>query len=619
MLNKFPLWKNILIVTIVILAFVYASPNLFPDNPAIQISHENVPVTLNDVGAAADALRAAGISYFGDELTENGGLIRFHSLEDQLRGKSVIEQELGSDYIVALNLAPTTPAFLQAIGAGKINLGLDLQGGVHFLMEVDMDTAMQRRMENTLTNIRQELRSQRIRSRSLELVDTNLIALRFDDNESRSQARSLLRNNFSDLTVQPRERGGEYILELSMTQDDILQMQRDTVRANQTSILNRVDSLGVSEPVVQQQGPNRIVVELPGVQDTAQAKRILQRIATLQFHLEATPTAPPGSYEVYDYQGQQVRVDNSVILQGDRISNVRSALDQYGQPQVVINLDAQGGQQFNRVTRENIGRLMDILLLETRTRTVLEPDEDGNLVERQETYEERRLISHATIRAALGREFVITGLSSREANDLSLLIRSGALAAPMYFVEERTVGPSLGAENIKQGSRAVMLGYFLVLSFMLFYYRVFGLAANLALITNVVLLVAIMSILSATLTLPGIFGIVLTIGMAVDANVLIFTRIREEIGAGLSPQNAISAGFERAFLTIFDANVTSFLVGMVLFSVGTGPVKGFAVTFMVGLVTSMFSGILVTRMIVNFIYGGKSVETLSIGPNVKAI
>lgn len=618
MLNKFPLWKNILIATIIILGFVYASPNLFPDDPAIQISHENVPVTLNDVGAAADALRAAGVSYFGEELTDTGGLIRFDNLEDQLRGQSIIEQALGSGYIVALNLAPTTPAFLQAIGATKINLGLDLRGGVHFLMEVDMDTAMQRRMENTLTNIRQELRSERIRSRSMELVENNLIALRFDDEESRSQARSLLRNNFADLTVQQRERGGQYILELSMTQEDILQMQRDTVRANQTSILNRVDSLGVSEPVVQQQGPNRIVVELPGVQDTAQAKRILQRIATLQFHLEATATAPPGSYEVYEYQGQQVRVDNSVILQGDRISNVRSALDQYGQPQVVINLDAQGGQQFNRVTRENIGRPMDILLLETRTRTVMEPDEDGNLVERQETYEERRLISHAVIRAALGREFVITGLSSSEANDLSLLIRSGALAAPMYFVEERTVGPSLGAENIQQGVRAVILGYVLVLTFMLFYYRVFGLAANLALITNVVLIVAIMSILSATLTLPGIFGIVLTIGMAVDANVLIFTRIREEIAAGLSPQNAIAAGFDRAFLTIFDANVTSFLVGMVLFSVGTGPVKGFAVTFMVGLVTSMFSGILVTRAIINFIYGGKSVKTLSIGPNIKA-
>lgn len=618
MLNKFPLWKNLLIATIVTLGFIYASPNLFPDDPAIQISHENVPVTLNDVGAAADALRAAGIAYFGDELTDMGGLIRFNSLEDQLRGKSVIEQTLGSGYIVALNLAPTTPRFLQAIGAGKINLGLDLQGGVHFLMEVDMDTALQRRMENTLTNIRQELRSERIRSRSLELVDTNLIELRFDDSDSRSQARTLLRRNFADLVVQPRERGGQYILELSMSQDDILQMQRDTVRANQTSILNRVDSLGVSEPVVQQQGPNRIVVELPGVQDTAQAKRILQRIATLQFHLEATPTAPPGSYEVYEYQGQQVRVDNAVILQGDRISNVRSALDQYGQPQVVINLDAQGGQQFNRVTRENIGRLMDILLIETRTRTVFEPDEDGNMVERQETYEERRLISHAVIRAALGREFVITGLSSREANDLSLLIRSGALAAPMYFVEERTVGPSLGAENIQQGTRAVLLGYFLVLSFMLFYYRVFGFVANIALLVNVVLIVAIMSILSATLTLPGIFGIVLTIGMAVDANVLIFTRIREEIAAGLSPQNAIAAGFERAFLTIFDANVTSFLVGMVLFSVGTGPVKGFAVTFMVGLVTSMFSATLVTRAIVNFMYGGRAVKKLSIGPNIKA-
>lgn len=619
MLNKFPLWKNILIAAIITLGFVYASPNLFRDDPAIQISHENTPVTLNDVGAAADALRAAGVEFFGDELADTGGLIRFRSLEDQLRGKSVIEQALGSGYIVALNLAPTTPAFLQAIGASKINLGLDLQGGVHFLMEVDMDTAMRRRMENTLTNIRQELRAERIRSRSMELVDINQIELRFDDAESRSQARSLLRNNFADLVVQPRERGGQYMLELSMSQEDILQMQRDTVRANQTSILNRVDSLGVSEPVVQQQGANRIVVELPGVQDTAQAKRILQRIATLQFHLEASATASPGTYEVYEYQGQQVRVDNAVILQGDRISNVRSALDQYGQPQVVINLDAQGGQQFNRITRENIGRPMDILLLETRTRSVFEPDEDGNLVERQETYEERRLISHAVIRAALGREFVITGLSSREANDLSLLIRSGALAAPMYFVEERTVGPSLGAENIKQGSRAVLLGYFLVLSFMLFYYRVFGIAANIALMINVVLLVAIMSILQATLTLPGIFGIVLTIGMAVDANVLIFTRIREELAAGLSPQNAISAGFERAFGTIFDSNLTSFLVGMVLFSVGTGPVKGFAVTFMVGLVTSMFSGIQVTRAIVNLIYGGRSVQKLSIGKNIKAL
>ena len=618
MLNKFPLWKNILVALIVTLGFVYALPNLYRDDPAVQISHENNVITERDLGMATDALRSVGLDYFDDLVTDVGAIIRLRSLDDQLRAKSLIEQTLGSGYIVALNLAPTTPAWLQSLGAGKMSLGLDLQGGVHFLMEVDMDTALRRRMENTLSNIRQELRNERVRSRAMTLVNNNQIELRFDDSDSRTQARTLLRNNFADLVVVPRERDGQFLLELTMTQDDIVQMQRDTISANQTSILNRVDSLGVSEPVVQQQGPDRIVVELPGVQDTAQAKRILQRIATLQFHLEASPGAAPGSYETYEYQGQMIRVNNDVILQGDRVSNVRSALDQYGQPQVVINLDAQGGQQFNRITRENIGNLMDILLLETRTRTVFEPDEEGNLVERQETYEERRLISHAVIRAALGREFVITGLSSREANDLSLLIRSGALAAPMYFIEERTVGPSLGRENILQGSRAVMLGYLLVLSFMLFYYRIFGIAANMALIINVVLLVAVMSIISATLTLPGIFGIVLTIGMAVDANVLIFTRIREEILAGLSPQNAISSGFDRAFSTIVDANITTFLVAMVLFTVGTGPVKGFAVTLMVGIMTSMFSSIMVTRAIVNLMYGGRTVNSLSIGPNIKA-
>jgi preprotein translocase subunit SecD len=617
MLNKFPLWKNILVATAVLLGLIYASPNLFPDDPAIQISHENIEVTEIDVGMATDALRAAGIEYFGDELTDVGGLIRFNSLDDQLRGKSVIEQNLGSGYIVALNLAPTTPGLLQAMGAGKMNLGLDLQGGVHFLMEVDMETALRRRMENTLSTIRQELRNERIRARSITLEENNLIELAFDDEELRNQARSVVRENFVDLQIQARDRGGRYLLALSMTAENVLQLERDTIAANQTSILNRVDSLGVAEPVVQQQGPNRIVVELPGVQDTAQAKRILQRIATLQFHLEAGAGASPGTYETYEYQGQQIRVNNDVILQGDRISNVRSALDQYGQPQVVINLDAQGGSQFNRITRENIGNLMDILLIETRTRTVLEPDENGEMVERQETYEERRLISHAVIRAALGREFVITGLSAREANDLSLLIRSGALAAPMYFIEERTVGPSLGAENIAQGAQAVMLGYFLVLSFMLYYYRLFGLAANIALVINVILLVSIMSIISATLTLPGIFGIVLTIGMAVDANVLIFTRIREEIVSGLSPQNAISSGFDRAFSTIVDANLTTFLVAMVLFTVGTGPVKGFAVTLMVGIATSMFSAIMVTRAVVNLMYGGRKVQSLSIGPFIK--
>ncbi len=607
-----------MVLAVIALAALYAVPNLFPDDPAIQISHENNAITELDLGMATDALRAADVDYFGEEVTDIGALIRFADLEQQLRAKTVIEETLPDGYIIALNLAATTPPWLQGLGATKMNLGLDLQGGVHFLMEVDMETALRRRMENILSTIRQELRSERIRSRSLELVGESELELRFTDEDSRSQARSLIRDGYSDLLVQSRESGDEYLLQLTMLPESIQQMEVDTIRANQTTIRNRVDSLGVSEPIVQQQGPNRIVVELPGVQDTAQAKRILQRIATLQFHLEANAGASSTSYEVYDYQGQSIRVDNDVILQGDRISNVRSALDQYGQPQVVINLDAQGGQQFNRITRENIGRPMDILLIETRTRTVLEEDADGNTVEVQETYEERRLISHAVIRAALGREFVITGLSGQEANDLSLLIRSGALAAPMYFIEERTVGPSLGAENIAQGAGAVLLGYLLVMSFMLYYYRLFGLAANLALMMNIVLLVAIMSIIGATLTLPGIFGIVLTIGMAVDANVLIFTRIREEMTAGLSPQNAISSGFDRAFSTIVDANLTTFLVAMVLFTVGTGPVKGFAVTLMVGIMTSMFSAIMITRFIVNTIYGGRAVKKLSIGPFIKA-
>jgi len=614
MLNKFPLWKNLLVLFVILLGAVYSAPNLYPDDPAVQITHESNPIDEFVMGTAIDALRADGISYFGESIEGRSGIIRFANLQDQLRGKTVVEQAVGSGYFTALNLAPTTPGWLQAINAGKMSLGLDLQGGVHFLMEVDMEAAMQRRMENTVSTIRQLLRSERIRSRALGLEESNLIVARFEDEESRSEARALIRENFAELQTVNREQGENFFLDMSLTDADILQMQRDTIAANKTTILNRVDSLGVSEPVVQQQGANRIVVELPGVQDTAQAKRILQRIATLNFHLEAAPGSPPSSYTTYEYQSMLVDVSNEVILQGDRVSNVRSTLDQQGLPQVAINLDAQGGEQFSRVTRDNINRLMDIVLSETKTRTVLVEGENGEMVERQEAYEEKRLISHATIRAALGREFVITGLSTTEANELSLLIRSGALAAPMYFVEERTLGPSLGAENIRQGTQAVYLGFGLVLIFMLWYYRVFGIAANIALGVNVLLLIAVMSIISATLTLPGIFGIVLIVGMAVDANVLIFTRIREELASGLSPQSAIAAGFGRAFGTIMDANVTTLLIGIVLFSIGTGPVKGFAVTLMIGIVTSMFTAIIVTRAVINLIYGRRQVKTLSIGP-----
>ncbi len=614
MLNKYPAWKNILILIVVLLGLVYSVPNLYPDDEALQISNENLNISEADLATVTTALEAAEIDFFGEEFSETGLLIRFDTVEDQLRAKTVIEDALTSDYIVALNLAPTTPGWMQSIGAGKMNLGLDLQGGVHFLMEVDMEAALERRMEDNLSNVRSILREERIRTRGINLVSNTHLEVRFANSEDRSAARSILTENFPDLQFQNAEREGNAVLDMRLTPELILQIQRDTLQANRTTLMNRVDALGVSEPTVQQQGADRIVVELPGVQDPAQAIRILQRIATLEFHLEAEIGAPRSSYETYQSpDGILVNVDNDVILQGDRISSVRSTLDQNGLPQVQINLDAQGGNQINRVTRDNVGRMMDILLIETRSRTNTYLDENGQEVEETEFYEDKRLISHATIRTALPRTFVITGLTAREANDLSLLISSGSLAAPMTIVEQSVIGPSMGRENLEAGVLGVQVAAALVVLFMLAYYRVFGLAANAALIMNILLIFSVMSLIQATLTLPGIVGIVLTVGMAVDANVLIFTRIREELREGMSPQKAIDAGYDRAFSTILDANLTTFLVAVVLFSIGTGPVKGFAVTLMIGIVTSMFTAIVGTRALINLIYGGRKVKTLSIG------
>lgn len=615
MLNKYPAWKNILVLLVVVLGFLYSSPNLFPDDPALQISHESLPVTEADMATVTTALEAAQIEFFGDVVENESGLVRLNSLNDQLRAKTVIEDSLSEQYIVALNLAPTTPQWMQRIGAGKMNLGLDLQGGVHFQMEVDLEAALQRRMEDNLSNIRNQLRTARIRSTGMELVSNSHIQVRFADEDTRSLARSELRDGFPELLFQNSEVRGEPVLDMRMTEQTILDIQRDTIQTNRVTLLNRVDALGVAEPTVQQQGSNRIVVELPGVQDPAQAIRILQRIATLQFHLEASLGAPTLSYETFEYQGQLINVDNDVILQGDRISNVRAALDENGLPQVSISLDAQGGQQINRITRDNVGRNMDILLIETKSRTNTVIDENGQQVDEIEFYEDRRLISHATIQTALGREFRITGLSLREANDLGELIRSGALAAPMMIVEQSVIGPTMGAENLTQGLNAVVISSLLIVVFMLFYYRVFGISANVALIMNILLIFAVMSsVIPATLTLPGIFGIVLTVGMAVDANVLIFTRIREELASGMPPQQAIDAGYDRAFSTILDANLTTFLVAVVLFTIGTGPVKGFSVTLMIGIVTSMFTAIVGTRALVNIIYGGRrNLKSLSIG------
>ena len=615
MLNRYPAWKNVLIILVVILGFIYSVPNIYPDDEAIQISTDNLNLNESDLATITTALEAAQVEFFGEEFSEQNILIRFNTVDDQLIAKTAIEDALTDDYIVALNLAPTTPGWLQAIGAGKMNLGLDLQGGVYFLMEVDMEAALGRRMEDNLSNVRSILREERLRTRGTNVVDNSHLEVRFANAEVRSDARSILIDNFPDLQFQNRESGDLFILDIRTPPDVILQIQRDTLQANRTTIMNRVDALGVAEPTVQQQGADRIVVELPGVQDPAQAIRFLQRIATLEFHLEANPGASPASYTSYvSPDGITVDVDNEVILQGDRISNVRSTLDQNGLPQVQINLDAQGGNQINRVTRDNVGRMMDILLSETRSRTILTTDGNGEEIEEVEFFEERRLISHATIRTALPRTFVITGLTAREANDLSELIRSGSLAAPMTIVEQSVIGPTMGRENLEAGLRGVLVASVLVLIFMMFYYRVFGLAANTALIMNILLIFAVMStLIPATLTLPGIVGIVLTVGMAVDANVLIFTRIREELSNGMPPQQAIDAGYNRAFTTILDANLTTFLVAVVLFTIGTGPVKGFAVTLMIGIITSMFTAIVGTRALVNVIYGGRNIQRLSIG------
>lgn len=618
MLNKYPLWKNLLILLVVLMGLLYSAPNLYPDDEAISITNENLEISEFDVQIVTTALEAAEIDFFGEEFDETSMLFRFEDVDEQFRAKTVIEDALSDDFIVALNLAPTSPGWMQAIGADRMNLGLDLQGGVYFLMEVDMDAALERRMEDNLSNVRSILRELRIRTRGLNLVDDTHLEVRFASADDRSRGRSELLDNFPEIQFQNREANDLFILDMRLTQDTVLQIQRDTLQANRTTLLNRVDALGVAEPTVQQQGADRIVVELPGVQDPTQAIRILQRIATLEFHLEAEVGAPRSSFETYqNTDGLLIDVDNDVILQGDRISAVRSTLDQNGLPQVQINLDAQGGNQINRVTRDNVGRNMDILLIETKSRTITSLDDNGEEVEEVEFYEEKRLISHATIRTALPRTFVITGLTPREANDLSLLISSGSLAAPMTIVEQSVIGPSMGRENLEAGMLGVQIAAALVVLFMLAYYRVFGLAANVALLLNILLIFSVMSLIEATLTLPGIVGIVLTVGMAVDANVLIFTRIREELGNGMPPQQAIDAGYNRAFTTILDANLTTFLVAVVLFTIGTGPVKGFAVTLMIGIVTSMFTAIVGTRALVNLIYGGRKLDKLSIGKYIK--
>ncbi|KAA0013083.1 protein translocase subunit SecD [Billgrantia pellis] len=614
MLNRYPLWKYLLILIVLLVGLVYSLPNLFPEDPAVQISSTQGDSTIDDaqLDRLQQTLRDAGIEIKAIERDETRVLIRLDDPNHQLRTRDLAAEQLGDDYVVALNLAESTPDWLQGLAASPMTLGLDLRGGVHFLLEVDMEAALTQRLEVNASAIREQLRSERIRYRGTEIEDRTL-SIAFGSEEDRDAARRLISREFPGFEYASEQQGRASLLVMTLTEQTVNEIQDYAINQNLTTLRNRVDELGVAEPLVQRQGPDRIVVELPGVQDTVAAKRVVGATANLEFRLEARPDTPDAETETFSFRNTPSRTADlmrDVIITGDSVSSASRSFDENGRPQVNINLDGTGGTLMNRATRTNIGRNMAVLFIEhkTRDRTVME---DGEPVVVREPYTERGIISLATIQSALGNSFRITGLDSpTEAADLALLLRSGSLAAPIYFVQERTIGPSLGAENIKRGILSVQIGLLLVVLFMLIRYKVFGIFANVALALNLTLLVAAMSLLGATLTLPGIAGIVLTLGMAVDANVLIFERIREELRGGLSVQQAIHAGYERAFSSIVDANITTLLVAVILFSIGTGPVKGFAVTLSLGILTSLFTALMVTRAMVNLSYGGKPVKKL---------
>ena len=620
MLNRYPLWKNLFIASIVAMGFYYAAPNLYAPDPALQIGGSSGAQGMNErvLERASQALSDAGIGHFGEEVQESGktGLVRLNNRDQQLKAQAVLQRALGDGYIVALNLAPTTPDWLVSGGARPMKLGLDLSGGVHFKLEVDIDAATDRKLEQYENGIKRRLRDERIRGR-IALEGTR-IGMTFRSVEDREAARAEVRDLYPELLL---DRVDEETPQLfaEVTEATMAEVVEYAVAQNLTTLRNRVNELGVSEPLVQRQGKNRIVVELPGIQDTAEAKRILGKVANLEFRLVAEANAPVSERQRFDYRGETRQgmtewLERDIIITGERVSNAAASFDQNGQPNVQITLDGEGGMLMSRATRANVKRRMGVLFIERKYRTRYETDENGETVVIRDPYDEKKVLTAPVIQSALGAQFQITGLDSpAESSELALMLRAGALAAPISFVEERTVGPSLGAENIELGVKSLQLGLALVVLFMMVYYRVFGVIAVVALTANLVLLVAVMSLLSATLTLPGIAGIVLTVGMAVDANVLIFARIREELAVGTSNQLAIHSGFERAVTTILDANITTLIVAVILYAVGTGPIKGFAVTLSVGIITSMFTAIMGTRALVNLSYGGRRVERLSIG------
>ena len=614
-------WRYVVFVLVIAISALYAAPNLFPPDFALQVTVDNSARTFDDflLTELEDVLTEGGVAVTGTERIADGGLLRVGGADDQLRGSALLRDYLNPpgeerQFVVALNLASTTPDWLKGIGGEPMALGLDLKGGAHFVLQVDMEEALAKRLGDEVEKIKDMLREERVRYRSTaNAVQGDVISMGFVTGQLRDRARAIIEGEFRqpDFLLEDADVDGRPGFRITVQEAKITEIENNAIDQNLTGLRNRINQLGVAEPLVQKLGGSRIVIDLPGVQDAAEAKRKINKFANLEFRLEAASEDRPSEIDDWGYEGRGVQLNRRVILTGDRVVNASQGRDpESGLPQVDIRLDSQGGDMFHDATAPNIGRRMAVIFIEHKPIVSVE-EVDGERVEKHSSRAEKRVISLATIQAALGYTFRITGLSVREAQELAFLLRAGALAAPMYIVEERTVGASLGEENIERGMLAVAAGFVLVLLFMAAYYKVFGLVANVALTLNLVILVAVMSLLEATLTLPGIAGIVLTVGMAVDANVLIFSRIREELKTR-APVQAIQAGYERAFLTIMDANITTLFVALILLTIGSGPVAGFAVTLSIGIVTSMFTAIFGSRVLVDLIYGGRRLEKVLI-------
>ena len=618
MLNTYSMGRYIMVALILAFGCLYALPNIYGEDHAIQIkAKRSAEVTTELMDQAKAALVANDIAIKRAEIIDKQILIRIEDGEKQSIANDVIIGTIGSEFVSAPNLAPATPLWLAALGGKPMKLGLDLRGGIHFTMDIDMNTAIEKSIVNTIAGLRDDLRKEKIRYKKIRRVaGTQRISVQFRTEEFAEQARKFLRKSYQNMVFDDKSDGNNYELRGTYTEQGIKDIKRSALQQNISVIRNRVNEIGVAEPLVAQQGADRIVVQLPGIQDSARAKQILGETSTLRFHLvddnndvrdAVNGRVPAGTMLVKQRQGGQILLRKREMLSGEYIVDAQPTVDEYQSPQVSITLNAKGGNKFSHATKNALKKRMAVVLVESRKTN--RKDKDGKPI--YENVEE--VITAPTIQARLGRQFRITGLAPQESRDLALILRSGAMIAPAHIAEERTIGPSLGKENIAKGMYAVLFGFIAVLIFMVVYYKKFGLIANLALAANLVLIVGVMSLFpGATLTLPGIAGIVLTVGMAVDANVLIFERIREEIRQGRSVQQAIHHGYDSAFSTIFDANITTLIAAVILFGIGTGPIKGFAITLSIGILTSMFTAIIGTRSVVNAIWGGRKVDKLPI-------